>query len=274
MQPQRVVYIYERTAGQPVTAKYLDEHGKSIHPDVVHSGYLGDNYSTEQLAIDGYTFNAVQGDVSGTFGTTAKTVTYVYTENTPTIPDTQGTVTVHYVTKDGIKLSEPTVLSGKTGTTYQTVPLTFTDHELVGQPENAMGLFTADNVDVTYVYQATDTTGTDDIIDPEEPEQPTKPIKPVEPTTPETPNEPGTTVTQPDRIKPTQPAVAVKPVATVKPTLKPAAAQASLVKTTSPVTEHSAQLPQTDEQTGKLAVILGLLLSVVTFGFYGKHRQS
>lgn len=274
LQPQRVVYIYERTAGQPVTAKYLDEHGKSIHPDVVHSGYLGDNYSTEQLAIDGYTFNAVQGDVSGTFGTTAKTVTYVYTENTPTIPDTQGTVTVHYVTKDGIKLSEPTVLSGKTGTTYQTVPLTFTDHELVGQPENAMGLFTADNVDVTYVYQATDTTGTDDIIDPEEPEQPTKPIKPVEPTTPETPNEPGTTVTQPDRIKPTQPAVAVKPVATVKPTLKPAAAQASLVKTTSPVTEHSAQLPQTDEQTGKLAVILGLLLSVVTFGFYGKHRQS
>ncbi|MBY7658496.1 MucBP domain-containing protein [Lactiplantibacillus plantarum] len=269
-----VTYVYERTAGLPVTAKYLDEHGKSIHPDVVHSGYLGDSYSTEQLVIDGYTFKAVQGDVSGTFGTTAKTVTYVYTVNTPTIPDTQGTVTVHYMTKDGIKLNEPTVLSGKTGTTYQTVPLTFTDHELVGQPENAMGLFTADNVDVTYVYQATDTTGIDDIIDPEEPEQPTKPIKPVEPTTPETPNEPGTTVTQPDRIKPTQPAVAVKPVATVKPALKSAAAQASLVKTTSPVTEHSAQLPQTDEQTGKLAVILGLLLSVVTFGFYGKHRQS
>ncbi|ARW34811.1 MucBP domain-containing protein [Lactiplantibacillus plantarum] len=269
-----VTYVYERTAGLPVTAKYLDQNGKSIHPDVVHSGYLGDSYSTEQLAIDGYTFKAVQGDVSGTFGTTAKTVTYVYTVNTPTIPDTQGTVTVHYMTKDGIKLNEPTVLSGKTGTTYQTVPLTFTDHELVGQPENAMGLFTADNVDVTYVYQATDTTGTDDIIDPEEPEQPTKPIKPVEPTTPETPNEPGTTVTQPDRIKPTQPAVAVKPAATVKPTLKPAAAQASLVKTTSPVTEHSAQLPQTDEQTGKLAVILGLLLSIVTFGFYGKHRQS
>lgn len=271
VQPQRVVYIYERTAGQPVTAKYQDQDGKSIHPDVVHSGYLGDNYSTEQLVIDGYTFKAVQGDVSGTFGTSAKTVTYVYTESTPTIPDTQGTVTVHYVTKDGIKLNEPTVLSGKTGTTYQTVPLTFTDHELVGQPENATGLFTADNVDVTYVYQATDTTGTDDIIDPEEPEQPTKPIKP---TTPETPNEPGTTVTQPDRIKPTQPAVAVKPAATVKPTLKPAAAQASLVKTTSPVTEHSAQLPQTDEQTGKLAVILGLLLSVVTLGFYGKNRQS
>lgn len=271
LQPQRVVYIYERTAGQPVTAKYQDQDGKSIHPDVVHSGYLGDSYSTEQLVIDGYTFKAVQGDVSGTFGTTAKTVTYVYTVNTPTIPDTQGTVTVHYMTKDGIKLNEPTVLSGKTGTTYQTVPLTFTDHELVGQPENAMGLFTADNVDVTYVYQATDTTGTDDIIDPEQPEQPTKP---VEPTTPETPNEPGTTVTQPDRIKPTQPAVAVKPAATVKPTLKPVAAQASLVKTTSPVTEHSAQLPQTDEQTGKLAVILGLLLSVVTFGFYGKHRQS
>ena len=189
LQPQRVVYIYERTAGQPVTAKYQDQDGKSIHPDVVHSGYLGDNYSTEQLVIDGYTFKAVQGDVSGTFGTTAKTVTYVYTVNTPTIPDTQGTVTVHYMTKDGIKLNEPTVLSGKTGTTYQTVPLTFTDHELVGQPENATGLFTADNVDVTYVYQATDTTGTDDVIDPEEPEQPTKPIKPVEPTTPETPND-------------------------------------------------------------------------------------
>ncbi|WP_238145210.1 MucBP domain-containing protein, partial [Lactiplantibacillus plantarum] len=78
VQPQRVVYIYERTAGQPVTAKYQDQDGKSIHPDVVHSGYLGDNYSTEQLVIDGYTFKAVQGDVSGTFGTSAKTVTYVY----------------------------------------------------------------------------------------------------------------------------------------------------------------------------------------------------
>ena len=256
-QPQRVVYIYERTAGQPVTAKYQDQDGKSIHPDVVHSGYLGDNYSTEQLVIDGYTFKTVQGDVSGTFGTSAKTVTYVYTENTPT--DSRYPRDRYGALRDQgrtIKLNEPIVLSGKTGTTYQTVPLTFTDHELVGQPENATGLFTADNVDVTYVYQATDTTGTDDIIDPEEPEQPTKPIKPVEPTTPETPNEPGTTVTQPNRIKPTQPAVAVKPVATVKPALKSAAAQASLVKTTSPVTEHSAQLPQTDEQTGKLAVIL------------------
>ncbi|WP_251923135.1 MucBP domain-containing protein, partial [Lactiplantibacillus plantarum] len=73
-----VTYVYERTTGQPITAKYQDQNGKSIHPDVVHNGYLGDNYSTEQLVIDGYTFKAVQGDVSGTFGTSAKTVTYVY----------------------------------------------------------------------------------------------------------------------------------------------------------------------------------------------------
>ena len=266
-----VTYIYERTTGQPVTAKYQDEYGKIIHPDVIHTGYLGDSYSTEQLTIDSYIFKTVQGDVSGTFGTDAKTVTYIYTKNTPTIPESKGTVTVHYVTKDGITLNAPTVLSGKTGTSYQTKALTFTNYELVGQPENTTGLFTTDNVDVTYVYQATNTTGTGDIIDPEEPEQPTKP---VEPTTPKTPSEPGTTSTQPDNIKPAQPTATVKPAATVKPTLKPAAAHANLVKTTSPATEQSDQLPQTDEQTGKLTVILGLLLSVVTLGFYGKHRQS
>ena len=265
-----VTYVYERTAGKNVTAKYQDENGQTIHPDVVHSGYLSDKYTTEQLAIDGYTFKTVQGEVSGTFGTAAKTVTYVYSKNAPTIPDAKGTVTVHHISKDGISLADPIVLSGKTGATYQTQPLTLDNYELIGQPSNATGQFTTGDVIVTYIYQLTKTDGADDIIDPEEPEKPTEPTKPVQPTTPETPRQPGTTGGRPDTIKP------AKPVTQAKASVKPATAQVQLIKTTKVTRSsktQSTQLPQTDEQERRWVSILGLLLSVIALGFYGKHRE-
>ncbi|QHM35288.1 Internalin-J [Lactiplantibacillus plantarum] len=135
VQPQRVVYIYDQTAGQPVTAKYQDQDGKSIHPDVVHSGYLGDNYSTEQLVIDGYTFKAVQGDVSGTFGTSAKTVTYVY-ERTAGLP-----VTAKYLDEHGKSIHPDVVHSGYLGDSYSTEQLVIDGYTFKAVQGDVSGTF-------------------------------------------------------------------------------------------------------------------------------------
>ncbi|MFZ2850088.1 MAG: MucBP domain-containing protein, partial [Lactococcus raffinolactis] len=45
----------------------------------------GDDYSTEQKAIPGYTFKEVQGSASGQFTDKEQTITYVYTKNAPTM---------------------------------------------------------------------------------------------------------------------------------------------------------------------------------------------
>ena len=73
-----------KVVGGDVTAKYVDTDGNKISDDVVTTGNVGDSYTTEQKAIDGYTFKEVQGNATGTFTDQAQTVTYVYTKNTIT----------------------------------------------------------------------------------------------------------------------------------------------------------------------------------------------
>lgn len=69
-----------------VTAKYVDDKGAKISDDVVKTGNVGDDYTTEQKDIDGYTFKEVQGKKSGAFTDQEQTVTYVYTKNNDTKP--------------------------------------------------------------------------------------------------------------------------------------------------------------------------------------------
>ena len=94
-QEQTVTYVYTKdpVAGANVTAKYVDENGKTISDDVVKNGNIGDDYSTEQKAIPGYTFKEVQGSASGQFTDKEQTITYVYTKNsvTPVKPTEPGT---------------------------------------------------------------------------------------------------------------------------------------------------------------------------------------
>lgn len=82
-----IYYVYTKNpvAGGDVTAKYVDTEGKEISDAVVKSGNIGEDYTTEQKEIDGYTFKEVQGDASGKFTDQAQTVTYVYTQNDETI---------------------------------------------------------------------------------------------------------------------------------------------------------------------------------------------
>ena len=93
---QTVTYIYTKdpVAGGNVTVKYVDgAGGNTISDNVVKSGNIGDDYSTDQKAIPGYTFKEVQGSASGQFTDKEQTITYVYTKNsvTPVKPTEPGT---------------------------------------------------------------------------------------------------------------------------------------------------------------------------------------
>ena len=80
------------------------------------NGNVGDSYTTEQKAIPGYTFKAVQGNPTGQFTSDAQTVTYVYTKD----PVAGGSVIVKYVDGAGNTISDNVVKSGNIGDDYST----------------------------------------------------------------------------------------------------------------------------------------------------------
>lgn len=66
------------TTSQPVTVHYVDDQGKTLKPDKTLTGKLGDSYRTTPLDIEGYAVTKTTGEESGTFSSTAKSVTYTY----------------------------------------------------------------------------------------------------------------------------------------------------------------------------------------------------
>ena len=80
------VYTKDPVVGGSVIAKYVDAAGNTISDNVVKSGNVGEDYTTEQKTIPGYSFKEIQGPASGQFTSQEQTVTYVYTKD-PLVPD-------------------------------------------------------------------------------------------------------------------------------------------------------------------------------------------
>ncbi|MDG6142363.1 MucBP domain-containing protein [Lactococcus formosensis] len=136
--------------GGDVTAKYIDTDGNKISDDIVKTGSVGETYTTEQIAIDGYTFKEVQGKLTGQFTNQAQTVTYVYTKNE--IPNVTGTVLVKYVDTDGNNISEDVVKSGTVGEGYSTEKKAIEGYTFKEVQGNTTGQFKNQPQTVTYVY--------------------------------------------------------------------------------------------------------------------------
>jgi len=148
---QTVSYIYkkEAVAGGDVTVKYLDSHGKNIANDIVKSGNIGEDYTTEQKNIEGYSFKEVQGDISGQFQNQPQTVIYVYTKN----PVISANVTVNYVDEDGNQISEDVIKSGNIGDIYYTEQKDINGYTFKEVKGNTTGQLTDQAQTVTYVYR-------------------------------------------------------------------------------------------------------------------------
>lgn len=146
-----LTYVYRKNpVAATVTVKYIDTQGNSISDYIPLSGNVGQEYTTEQKIISGYTFKEVQGNKSGLFSTTPQTVTYIYTKNPIEIKT--GTVTIKYVDTNGNSISDEITKSGNVGSLYtseQKKILGYNFKEIQGIAE---GQFTIESQTVTYVY--------------------------------------------------------------------------------------------------------------------------
>lgn len=146
-----LTYVYRKNpVAATVTVKYIDTQGNSISDYIPLSCNVGQEYTTEQKIISGYTFKEVQGNKSGLFSTTPQTVTYIYTKNPIEIKT--GTVTIKYVDTNGNSISDEITKSGNVGSLYtseQKKILGYNFKEIQGIAE---GQFTIESQTVTYVY--------------------------------------------------------------------------------------------------------------------------
>ena len=81
---QTVTYVYARKPGANVTVRYINTLGETITSDgkdIILSGYIGDEFKTEQKDIPGYTFKKVEGPTTGKFTDQPQTTTYTYTSD-------------------------------------------------------------------------------------------------------------------------------------------------------------------------------------------------
>lgn len=65
-------------AAAPVTVHYVDESGKTIAPDTVMRGNVGDPYEAQTAHVNGYALKVTPASSRGIFSTTPITVTIVY----------------------------------------------------------------------------------------------------------------------------------------------------------------------------------------------------
>ncbi|MFZ2567707.1 MAG: MucBP domain-containing protein, partial [Blautia wexlerae] len=88
-----------------ITVNYVDTSGNTISDNVVKSGNVGEDYTTEQKTIPGYSFKEIQGPAFGQFTSQEQTVTYVYTKD----PVVGGNVIAKYVDAAGNTISDNVV---------------------------------------------------------------------------------------------------------------------------------------------------------------------
>ncbi|MBC2241194.1 MucBP domain-containing protein, partial [Listeria booriae] len=132
--------------GLPVTVRYTDTEGTSIHADTTLTGLFTEPYTSTAATIPGYTLKTSPANATGTYSEKAQTVTYVY-EKTAT-----GPVTVQYVDEQGVRIAPTEVLTGDFGKAYTSKAQHIAGYVLLETPTNATGVFTEQAQTVTYVY--------------------------------------------------------------------------------------------------------------------------
>ncbi|MDY1546245.1 MucBP domain-containing protein [Lactiplantibacillus pentosus] len=145
-EPQAVTYVYEKTAGAPVTVSYQDEQGQTLKPDTTCNGFAGDPYATQPLEIAGYDLTKTPTNATGTFSGEPQRVVYVYTKQIPQ------PVTASYQDENGQTLKPDVTHTGEIGAAYQTEALEIPGYDLVKTTGNASGAFTKEPQTVVYIY--------------------------------------------------------------------------------------------------------------------------
>ncbi|MHC5268193.1 MucBP domain-containing protein [Enterococcus sp. LJL98] len=161
---QTVTYIYTKMveAGEAITVRYEDGSGQSLAPAEKLTGNVGEPYETKQKNIEGYTFQSVQGPVSGTFTSKAQTVTYIYTK----MVEAGEAITVRYEDETGQSLAPAEKLTGNVGETYETKQKNIEGYTFQSVQGPVSGTFTSKAQTVIYLYQKDVPKGNADVKKP------------------------------------------------------------------------------------------------------------
>ena len=154
---QEKIYYYAKNTS--VLVKYLekddtpdDSDNKVLSDEIILDGYEGKTYTTNNKAIEGYTFIETKGDLSGTMTREEKVVAYYYAQNT--------NVVVKYLEKDNTKdnnednkvLSDEIIISGYEGKDYETEQKEIENYTFVEDTGNTSGKMTKEQIEVIYYY--------------------------------------------------------------------------------------------------------------------------
>ena len=131
-----------------VVVKYVDKQtGAEIADSEELKGLAGDQYSTQQKDIYGYTFVESTNNTSGNMIEGTIEVTYYYTRTNA------GGVIVHYVDEDGNKLVEDELITGKVADQYQTEQKDIPNYDFVRVEGQTEGELVEGTIEVTYIYK-------------------------------------------------------------------------------------------------------------------------
>ncbi|MCP7659024.1 MucBP domain-containing protein [Listeria monocytogenes] len=148
--PKEVTVYIDAVQGANITVKYEDKSGNKLAENSILTGNVGEEYSSSEKEILGYTLTEIPTKSQGEFSLEEQTVTYIYSKNPVPAKD----ITVQYTDEDGIELAPTETLSGNVDENYVTTAKTFTGYELIETPSNAEGKFSENAQTVTYVYRA------------------------------------------------------------------------------------------------------------------------
>ena len=167
-EPIEVNYYYERIEAGDVIIRYVRKYTPNgaeepveiqILSPIVLKGYIGEQYTTSRINIEGYSPDVAENEPTGTgiFTEEEQIVTYYYTK-----PE-EGMVTVKYVTTvwneekaeyEEQEISELTILKGYVGDTYETIRKPIENYRgIAPEPTNKTGVYSEQPITVIYYYE-------------------------------------------------------------------------------------------------------------------------
>lgn len=154
-----VTYVYDKISGVSpsvegsVISRYTDITGKPIASSSEQTGYVGTNYETQVKTIPGYELTELPTNANGMYQEGEVIVTYIYIKKESETPQIEGHVISHYVDTSGKAIASSSDQTGSLGFKYRTFAKDIPGYELIEIPDNAQGIFSEGQIQVTYIYR-------------------------------------------------------------------------------------------------------------------------
>ena len=148
--PGKVVVKYvDKDTGKEITSEEQDQEGNIVEKTYGYEidGLAGDQYTTEQKEIYGYTYVENSNNTQGNMQEGTITVIYYYVRT-----DSQG-VTVRYVDEKGNEIADTEIITGKVKDLYKTEQKEIPNYDFVRVEGQTEGELVEEVIEVTYIYK-------------------------------------------------------------------------------------------------------------------------